>query len=214
MADIFISYRSAQTGMAGAIAAGLENAGYTVWWAGKLVGGANFQKEIRNQLWAAQCVVVVWSQAALDSDWVLAEATDGHDRGVLVPVMTEVVRLPPPFNLTQTTDLSAWKGEATDPTWGNLLTAIGRLATPSSQPSQTASFGHFVHKLRAKDSTGRWAYYFIYVPPSREKDFLASIGGPGIIDLQSFGVIVASNYGEEPDAEVRRYLKTRYGFEV
>ena len=69
--------------------------------------------------------------------------------------------------------------------------------------------GHLIHKLKAKDTTGRWAYYFVHVTRARESAFLAAIDGDGTIDLNDFGQVVASNYGEEPSDEVRRLLKER-----
>lgn len=74
--------------------------------------------------------------------------------------------------------------------------------------------GHLVHKLKAKDSTGRWAYYFVLIERHREKAFTATIAGDGMIDLEAFGRVIASNYGEAPSAEIIRLLKEKYGFEV
>lgn len=77
-----------------------------------------------------------------------------------------------------------------------------------------AKKGHLVHKLKAKDSTGRWAYYFVLVEPARESAFMKAIQGDGMIDLEDFGKVIASCYGEEPNDETKRFLKERYGFEV
>jgi hypothetical protein len=74
--------------------------------------------------------------------------------------------------------------------------------------------GSNIHKLKAKDSSGRWAYYFVLVDDDQEALFMAAIGGDGMIDLETFGTIVASSYGELPSEEVRQELKERYGFEV
>ncbi len=77
-----------------------------------------------------------------------------------------------------------------------------------------AKKGHLVHKLKAKDSTGRWAYYFVLVEPPREAAFMKAIQGDGMIDLEDYGKVIASCYGEEPNEETKRMLKERYGFEV
>jgi len=77
-----------------------------------------------------------------------------------------------------------------------------------------ASEGHNIHKLKAKDSTGRWAYYFVRVPPEREMLFLQALERKGNIDLEDYGRVVASCYGETPNDEVRAYLKEKYGFDV
>lgn len=70
-----------------------------------------------------------------------------------------------------------------------------------------------VHKLKAKDSTGRWAYYFVHVPNSKQRAFLAAIDGEGMIDLEDYGTVIASNYGETPNDETKAFLKERYDFE-
>jgi hypothetical protein len=74
--------------------------------------------------------------------------------------------------------------------------------------------GHLIHKLKAKDTTGKWAYYFVYVPEDLEKEFMNAIGGDGTVDLEEYGPVIASCYGEKPTPEVKKYLKDRYGFNV
>jgi len=77
-----------------------------------------------------------------------------------------------------------------------------------------AGQGHNVHKLKAKDTTGRWAYYFVLVQDASEASFLAAIEGDGKLDLEDFGIVIASCYGETPTEEVKDYLKEKYGFDV
>jgi hypothetical protein len=85
--------------------------------------------------------------------------------------------------------------------------------TPISD-RRIASRGHLIQKLKAKDTTGRWAYYFVLVLPDSEASFLKAIEGDGTIDLEDFGQVVASCYGEEPTQEVKDYLYEKYGFRV
>jgi hypothetical protein len=76
------------------------------------------------------------------------------------------------------------------------------------------SQAHHIHKLKAKDSTGRWAYYFVLIPPVRERGFLKAIDGPGMLDLEDWGRVIASCYGEEPTEEVLQFLREEYGFDL
>ena len=88
--------------------------------------------------------------------------------------------------------------------------------------SQTGSFldreiarsGHLIHKLLAIDSTGRRAYYFVYVTAAKERLFLEAIKGPETVDLEVYGTVVASCYGAEPSDKVKALLLERYGFVV
>jgi len=77
-----------------------------------------------------------------------------------------------------------------------------------------AKKGHLVHKLKAKDSTGRWAYYFVLVESAREQNFLNALKSEETIDLEDFGKVIASCYGEEPNEQIKKMLKDKYGFEV
>lgn len=77
-----------------------------------------------------------------------------------------------------------------------------------------AKKGHLIHKLKAKDSTGRWAYYFVLVEPPREQAFLDALDSNESIDLEDFGKVIASNYGEEPSEDVKKMLKDKYGFDI
>jgi hypothetical protein len=74
---------------------------------------------------------------------------------------------------------------------------------------------HLIHKIKAIDSTGRWAYYFLLVEPMKEKAFMDAMNSDADeINLEDYGQIVASNYGEEPSEEVRTMLKDKYDFDV
>ncbi len=77
-----------------------------------------------------------------------------------------------------------------------------------------AKKGHLVHKLKAKDSTGRWAYYFVLVEAPKEQSFLAALKSDETIDLEDYGKVLASCYGEEPNQQIKDFLKEKYGFEV
>lgn len=79
---------------------------------------------------------------------------------------------------------------------------------------EIARNGHLIHKLKAKDTTGRWAYYFVFVQAAKERLFLRAIDGDGIIDLEKYGKVIASCYGEEPSDEVKDFLKDKYDFRV
>jgi hypothetical protein len=77
-----------------------------------------------------------------------------------------------------------------------------------------AQKGHHIHKLKAKDSTGRWAYYFVYIAPALEQEFLKALESDKSIDLEDYGKVIGSCYGEEPDDKLKAFLKEKYGFDV
>lgn len=87
--------------------------------------------------------------------------------------------------------------------------------TPSSFSDRIiAGKGHLIHKLTAKDATGQWACYFLLVEPARERAFLEALAQKRVSDLEAYGRIIASCYGETPTQAVKTLLHDKYGFEI
>jgi HEAT repeat protein len=92
----------------------------------------------------------------------------------------------------------------------------------SSTPSDSDTYvdrhiarrGHLIHKLKAKDSTGRWAYYFVLIQPNLEQKFMQALESTETLDLEDYGKVVASCYGESPNETIKASLKEKYGFDV
>ncbi|MCY1669030.1 hypothetical protein [Rhizobium sp. SL86] len=89
-----------------------------------------------------------------------------------------------------------------------VMTFTGRLIAQGSQE---------VAKLKAKDSTERWAYYVVRLKPGRETAFHRAVDGVGMIDLCTYGEVLASTYlddtGEIP-AEFIASTKAWFGIEL
>jgi tetratricopeptide (TPR) repeat protein len=81
MADIFISYSSKHRDLTRALAEALEAQGYSVWWDKDLEAYASFRDQIDAALSQARVVVVIWSEGAVASDYVVAEAREALTRG-------------------------------------------------------------------------------------------------------------------------------------
>jgi hypothetical protein len=96
---LFLSYARADKDVVEPFAHSLEAAGFQVWWDAALEGGHHFAAEIQRELEAADAVVVVWSEASVQSNWVLDEAMHGRDRGCLIPVSFD--QTPPPLGFRQ-----------------------------------------------------------------------------------------------------------------
>jgi hypothetical protein len=107
MADVFLSYAREDRQRAAKIAQALEARGCSVWWDGRLGYGKSFHRLIKQELDASRCVVVLWSRASVDSDWVLSEAAEGKRRQILLPAIIDPdVRIPLEFDRLHTADLT------------------------------------------------------------------------------------------------------------
>ncbi|WP_017666698.1 TIR domain-containing protein [Sandarakinorhabdus sp. AAP62] len=114
MPDIFLSYSRTDLAIAGQLAGVLQAAGHDVWWDQALKAGEVYDRVTEAALREARVVVVLWSKAAVASDWVRSEATVAMQRGALMPVMIEDCQRPVMFELRQSADLIGWKGNAKD----------------------------------------------------------------------------------------------------
>lgn len=125
--DIFISYSREDRAAAQLFAECLERERFAVWWDAALQSGETFDEVIEAELKSAKAVVVLWSPRSVASRWVRAEATLADRRNKLAPVIIEPCDRPLIFELTHTTDLSRWNGEASDPRWRRFVQDLQRL---------------------------------------------------------------------------------------
>jgi TIR domain len=136
MSDVFLSYATPDRRAANLIAGRLQAASFSVWWDQQLLPGEQFDEAIGAALDAASCIVVLWSNASLKSDYVRDEAERGFKRGILVPLLIEKVEQPLGFGRIEATDLSGWQGEATDSTFARICEGISKkLKRPPNQAS-------------------------------------------------------------------------------
>lgn len=108
---IFLSYSRSDLERSRPVIALLENAGFDVWWDGRLEGGENFLATTENALESADCVVVLWSQTSVASHWVRDEAQRGRERGCLVPLSLDGTMAPLGFRQFQLLDIAGWSGD-------------------------------------------------------------------------------------------------------
>jgi hypothetical protein len=106
--DIFLSYaREDEARVAGLVDAFVRE-GWTVFWDRHIPAGESWRSHIGRALQNARCVVVAWSQHAIESQWVVEEADEGNARSALVPVLLDPVLPPRGFRAIQAADLSGW----------------------------------------------------------------------------------------------------------
>lgn len=138
MADVFISYKREEREKAKALAEAIVRRGYSVWWDVDLLPGDRFAKEIDAVIGKAKAAIVLWSKAAIESDWVIAEATEAKKRKILVPTMIEAVEPPLYFRADHAVDLSAWNADPDSPLIEPIIAAIEKRAGPPTEKKAAA----------------------------------------------------------------------------
>ena len=124
MAKVFLSYAREDAPAAKQLAECIGRAGHQVWWDHQIEGGSRFTAEIDRELKNADAVVVIWTQASIESPWVQDEAAEGRDSGRLVPVILGTDKPPLGFRQFQSIDFGSWDGEADPPSFDALIRAI------------------------------------------------------------------------------------------
>jgi hypothetical protein len=131
--DVFISYAMPDDeALAAALEAALAAKGYKVWRATGIVGGETPHRVIGKALTAARAVVVLWTPASIDLDWVYSEAKRAKKSGKLIPLRTTDVDpddIPPPFDTVQTLSYDDLP---------NLIVALRRLGIDPDAVSRSA----------------------------------------------------------------------------
>lgn len=138
MVDIFISYSRKDIQRVAPFAKALENCGWSVWWDRAIPPGKTFAQVIEAAINESRCVVVIWSQNSLRSDWVREEANIGKRRNILIPVIIDLVEPPFGFGLIQAADLTTWNNQTSHPGFGSLKETIISILGPSLEMNKQA----------------------------------------------------------------------------
>jgi adenylate cyclase len=146
MSDIFISYARPNEPLAKQAAEALRATGYNVWRDDELPAHRSYSDVIEERIKGAKAVLVLWSNEAVKSQWVRAEADAARELGTLVQVSVDGVLPPMPFNQIQCADLFGWTGDISWPGWSKVESSIASLAgagsaadEPSPEPARRAA---------------------------------------------------------------------------
>jgi hypothetical protein len=127
MADIFISYSRSDRDRCIAIRDALALLKVGIWFDAGIGAGASFDREIEREIEAAKALLVLWSEASAQSDWVRNEARTGKERSGLIAVQLEPCQLPLEFRSVQAEILPAGAEGSDNPVWLGIVARIGDL---------------------------------------------------------------------------------------
>jgi TIR domain-containing protein/Big-like domain-containing protein len=155
MADIFISYASEDRQRAGQLAELLEAEGWPVWWDRRIPAGRTWRSVLEDALDDARCMIVLWSEHSVKSQWVAEEAEEARRLGkTLVPVLIQRVEPPMGFRAIQAADLIDWDGSRSNPAARMLIADVKSLLLPRNEPGERQLGESEAHP---KEDFGTWA---------------------------------------------------------
>jgi hypothetical protein len=155
MRDVFLSYSSNDRKRAVGVVDALERSGLTVWWDRDLLAGESYDEKIQAELEASRCVVVLWSETSIQSNWVKVESQEAAKKKRLVPVLLDAVRQPLEFRLINAIELVGWDSSSETPEFQRLLLSIAKIAATANAPRE---------QLQSKAPEPR---RFVRLPPPR-----------------------------------------------
>jgi len=127
MADVFISYSRSDRDRCTAIRTALEALKVDVWSDAGIGAGSSFDREIEREIEAARALLVLWSEASAQSDWVRNEARTGKERGGLIAAQLEPCQLPLEFRSVQAELLPPNAEGSDNPVWLGILARLGEI---------------------------------------------------------------------------------------
>jgi hypothetical protein len=126
--DVFISYARGDEATVKRLAAALEKRGWSVFFDRQTPIGSRFDHHLDGKLRAARCVVVLWSETSITSEWVNEEAAHAKQRGVLAAARLHDVDPPFGFALRNYADLFGWTEGRAHAGFDQLVARITELA--------------------------------------------------------------------------------------
>lgn len=149
MVDVFISYKREERARCERIANKLRALGLNVWFDARLPSGKSFDREIESTLKQTKVVLVLWSPASVDSEWIRNEASEGKERGVLAAAQLAPCDLPIMFKSTHYETLYEPEFADDHPGWLKILERVAELTNRPGLVSYAKALGRAGEALQA-----------------------------------------------------------------
>ena len=147
MVDVFISYKREERARCERIHEKLKAMGLDVWFDVRLTAGKSFDREIETAVTSAKAVIVLWSPASVESEWVREEASVGKARDVLAAIRISPCEQPFGFGTTHFEDIHDEAFADDDPAWLKVLDRIGTLVGRPALAEYSRAVGRSVSLL-------------------------------------------------------------------
>ncbi len=154
--NIFISYAKEDREQAEAVAKALGSLGWQVFWDRDIPPGKTWDEVIEKAIEAAGCMLVLWTRSSVASEWVRAEAEEGLNRDILIPVLIEEARIPLRFRPVQAASLVDWREDPSHPGFRQLVQAIAEIiGAPPPREKQEATPSELEEEIAKPPETVR-----------------------------------------------------------
>ena len=110
MSDVFVSYSRRNQTSAEKLIRLLEDEGWDVWFDQEIRVGKPWSREIERALDQARAVIVLWTESAVQSEWVVKEATLALEQDKLFGVQLADCGIPDKFKAREMAMLTGWRG--------------------------------------------------------------------------------------------------------
>lgn len=140
---VFISYARENKARIKTLVSALESDGLEVWWDVETPPGERFADVIYRALQSADWVIVAWSKASTQSEWVRREALVGLERKVLLPILLDDQHeLPFLFKDIHACNFIGWDGDKSNQEYLSLSKALQQDSLSESIFNKSASPMH------------------------------------------------------------------------
>jgi hypothetical protein len=166
--DIFVSYAREERWIAERLVEEFGRSGWTVFFDRDIAAGSNWNDILNRQLVNAKCVVVLWTQLSIGSDFVKHEASIAMHRERLVQVVINESQVPAPYVGEQSINIDAQSSQLDRKGVKLLLKSIGVrvgppppvLTLPTARDYQEVSAEHLalVHSAWRRPDKGPKMY--------------------------------------------------------
>lgn len=92
-----------------------------------------------------------------------------------------------------------------------MLFARGKLFASKTSTDEESNSGN-LYLVRAKDDTGNRAYYFMLVEQNRINDLKKALTGKLPCNLDQYGEVVSSGYGETVPESLKIRMRVEHAF--
>src|SRR5580698_9298463 len=123
MSGVFLSYSRTDRVLAEQVVRALRSIGVDVWW-DQDMPGVDWQQELERQVTELSALVVIWTPASTNSEYVRDEARLALSRHKLVNVLQGVPSPPFPFDRINGLPIDDWNGHDSHGGWSRLVATL------------------------------------------------------------------------------------------